>query len=300
MKLQYNFAWCSQRSPNNPNWFENFLVPLFSSISVLWIPKQPNLKPNFRIYLKSYICLYSSDPYDSYLWDSTYNSSFCLDIQQSYRHVFVKLHQLSGIDGSGSISCILPTQRGVQEGQRGEICLLYNAVLSTTFQTSLTLKPVSHYYSFVLSLPGPSGTTYPYEDIRHSLILFPVSYHSAGAHSPWNVSGGAEQPPPDWTKEHCCYGCNQYLEQETGVTQVLLYLSSPYVDFEVRQELDIHIWRLQANCTCSKNIVYVCIMGLVLIPASYTVCRCVALHQAKPEPAWLQHPGSNGIHCVWS
>lgn len=56
------------------------------------------------------------------------------------------------------------------------------------------------------------------EDIRHSLILFPVCDLSAGRSSDRAVSGGAEQPPIDRAEEHRCYGSCQHLEQQTGIT----------------------------------------------------------------------------------
>lgn len=66
---------------------------------------------------------FASDSDGSYLWDSAYNSSICLDLQQPDKHVFIGLLQLSGADGSGPIPRILPTQPGAQESQRGEIHL---------------------------------------------------------------------------------------------------------------------------------------------------------------------------------
>lgn len=65
----------------------------------------------------------ASDSHGSHLWDSAYDSSLCLDVQQSDEHVFISLLQLSGVDGSWPVPCLLPAQSGAQESQRGEMHL---------------------------------------------------------------------------------------------------------------------------------------------------------------------------------
>lgn len=84
----------------------------------------------------------ASDSYGSYLWDSAYNSSFCLDVEQSHKHVFIGLLQLSGADGSRPVPRILPTQPGAQESQTGEMYLWCNLVHFTTSQIILRLYRV--------------------------------------------------------------------------------------------------------------------------------------------------------------
>lgn len=177
----------------------------------------------------TYLCLsFASDSYGPYLWDSTHNSSFCLDIQQSYKHVFIGLLQLSGADRSWPVPRILPTQPGAQESQTGEIYSLCNLVYFSTSQMCLISRlhikafpPQSRSYRNAVCLLYLFWVLLwdnVYEDIRHSFILFPVCDLSAGGSSTGAVSRGAEQPPTEWAKERRCYGSCQCLEQQTGIT----------------------------------------------------------------------------------
>lgn len=66
------------------------------------------------------VCLCRSPSYGFHLRASAHDRPLRLDVQQPYQHVFIGLLQLSGADLSGSVSCVLPEEGGVQESQRRE------------------------------------------------------------------------------------------------------------------------------------------------------------------------------------
>lgn len=119
----------------------------------------------------------ASDSYGSHLWDSAYNSSFCLDVEQSHKHVFIGLLQLPGADGSRPVPRILPTQPGAQESQTGEMYLWCNLVHFTTSQMCLILRLYR-----VVSLLSPGLNTV------HLLYLYWVPMKTYGAVSSFSQS----------------------------------------------------------------------------------------------------------------